>query len=465
MRRPQALVVAYNFPPNAAVGTMRTLRLVEQLVADPACWEVTVLTATPGTRMPHEPVDSALLERLPSGVRVLTAPVLRPVDRAQRAIRRFVPKAPAQVPGLPRADAQGASTPVSERPQSLARRAIDFVDTVTSIPDTESGWIAPAICRAIFARRLRPDVLYSTAPSWSAQIIGYVLARYWRCRWVADFRDPWARGPWREDRSAITLRSWQALEHRVVKRADAVVFNTRRTMNEFDSFYGPDVSGKLHLVRNGCDVQEFEGLSPHANAEFVLLHAGSLYGGRRPEVLFEAIASGVAGGWVDPRRFKLRLLGATPDSRSQAVVAKYGLDQAVEFTARVPRRQSLEAIASASALLLLQQGHALSVPAKTYEYLAAGRPILALTGDGETADVIRASGVGVVAPASDPEVVGQALQAVMEMARRGVSRPAPDVYDGAERARELVSILWNQAFAGDSTLVGAVAPTSKSRHA
>jgi glycosyltransferase involved in cell wall biosynthesis len=444
---------------------MRTLRLVEQLVADPAGWEVAVITATPNTRMPYEPVDPALVGRVPPAVRVLTAPALRPVDRATRAIRHLVPKAPAPAAGSQPVAAPAASTPASGQSRSLARQAIDLVDMVTSIPDAESGWIAPALCRAALARALRPDVLYSTAPSWSAQIIGYGLANYWRCRWVADFRDPWARGPWREDRPAFTLRSWQAMERRVVQRADAVVFNTRRAVQEFESFYGPDISDKLHLVRNGCDVHEFESLSGPANDEFVLLHAGSLYGGRRLEVLLAAIASGVANRWLDPQRFKLRLLGATPDPASAAIVEKYGLGRAVEFSPRVPRHQSLQEIAGASALLLLQQGHGLSVPAKTYEYLAAGRPILALTDDGETADVIRASGVGIVAQASDPDVVGQALRGVIEMARRGVSRPARNVYDGAERARELVSILRSQAFAGDATLAGAIAPTSKSRHA
>ena len=466
MRRPRALVVAYNFPPNAAVGTLRTLRLVEQLVADPGHWEVAVLTATPGTRMPHEPVDPALVERVPPGVRVLTAPVFRPVERAARTIRRVVPKATAPaVGGTQPVGVQAAATSSSTSSRSLARRTVDFIDTVTSIPDVESGWIAPAFCRAALSRGMRPDVLYSTAPSWSAQVIGYLLANYWRCRWVADFRDPWARGPWRTDKSPLTLRSWQALERRVVERADAVVFNTRRAVEEFVAFYGSGISDKLHLVRNGCDVHALEGLSGHASAEFVLLHAGSLYGGRRPEILFAAIASGIADGWLDPHRFKLRLLGATPDAGSAALVAQYGLGQAVEFSPRVPRQQSLQEIASASALLLLQQGHALSVPAKTYEYLAVGRPILALADDGETADVVRASGVGIVAPASDPQVVGQALRAVMEMARHGVSRPPRSTYDGAERARELVSILRNQAFAGDATLAGAVASTSKSRHA
>jgi hypothetical protein len=109
---------------------------------------------------------------------------------------------------------------------------------------------------------------------------------------------------------------------------------------------------------------------------------------------------------------------------------------------------------SASALLLLQPGHTVAVPAKLYEYLASGRPILAIAEEGETADVIRRSGAGAFAIATDEEAIIAALATVMRMARDGFEAPSRELYDGAVHAAETVRIL-DAVVRGDSQLAGA----------
>ena len=81
---PRVLVVACCFPPHAAIGTMRTLRVVRELHAR-GC-KVTVLTVDPGTYLPNTPTDAALLPLVPSEVRVIEAGALRPWNRLQRMI-------------------------------------------------------------------------------------------------------------------------------------------------------------------------------------------------------------------------------------------------------------------------------------------------------------------------------------------------------------------------------------------
>ena len=463
MTQRRALIVAYNFPPNAVVGTMRTLRLVEQLASEPDRWDVTVLTATSASHLPHEPVDPDLLERVPHHVRVCAAAVWRPLDLLARAVRRVAPRRAAT--DRPTTSTQGVVPSPTKVSTSLPRRAIDFVDTISSIPDSESGWIVPAVCRGlILSRRWRPDVIYSTAPSWSAQVVGYQLARMLGCRWVADFRDPWARGPWREGLAPLILASWRALERRVVQRADVLVLNTQLAREEFARFYGPAVAGKLHVVTNGCDVGELTSITRRPSDRFVLLHAGSLYGGRNSDTLVKAIASAIGRGAIARDAVRVRLLGASPDCQMATTARVLGLGDVVECVPRVARRESLEQMASASALLLLQPGHALSVPAKTYEYLATGRPILALADEGETATVVRESGVGVVAPAHDLVAVESGLLAVMALARLGVPAPDRTMFDGALRARELAHLLTSVTSSADATVPATVVASPRGSH-
>ncbi len=80
------LVVACNFPPDASVGTMRTLRLVRHLVTEG--WAVDVLTVAPEGFRPGTVTDPALLTKVPPAVTVLRARPLRPFERLAGALKR-----------------------------------------------------------------------------------------------------------------------------------------------------------------------------------------------------------------------------------------------------------------------------------------------------------------------------------------------------------------------------------------
>ena len=444
---------------------MRTLRVVQQLAA--AGWDVTVVTSDPRTFRPGTPVDEALLGRVPENVRVVRAPVFRGVESPKGLVKRRMRKsgpgtgpAPAgeRPPATPEPDpgcvgdaearfrwpdrAFGAA-----RKKSALSRLIDVLDAALAIPDHEAGWVMPAIRQGLAASwGRRPDVLYSSAPPWTGQIVARALAVMLRCPWVADFRDPWSRAPWRGDRFRFAIRAAAMLERLVVRRADRILFVARGNCTDFAGHYGPRVASKFRVIPNGCDPREFEALTdppavPHDT--FVLLHAGSLYAGRSPVPLLRAIAAAVRQGVVDVTRFRLRFLGQVGLTSFDLMQSarELGLEEIIELVPRVPREQSLQAMRSASCLLLLQPGHTVSVPGKLYEYLASGRPILSVAEEGETADTVRRSGLGVsVTPENEAGLV-EALARVMGMARGKAAMPPRELYDGMLGAAEAVRIL------------------------
>jgi glycosyltransferase involved in cell wall biosynthesis len=439
---PRALVVAYDFPPHGAIGTMRTLRLVRQLRADG--WQVTVLTGDPETYLPGTPVDPTLLQQIPPGVRVLSVRARRPVAAVYRALERSRPERPRA-----RERDRSVSPAARRRPaeQSRLRKTIgwlkDGIDATLEIPDKECAWIAPAVARGLrdMLAHGRPDVIYSTAPPWSGQVVGLALALVCRRPWMADFRDPWARAPWREWR--VALRRWAAarLERLVMARADRVVFVTQANRAEYAAYYGSAAAGRMELIPNGCDPSDFEGIPlPQQREHSVLLHAGALYGGRTPVPVLRAVAAACRRGTLAASRFRLRFLGhISPGLDVEGECRRLGIEDVVEIVPRVTRVESLGAMRSASALLLIQTGTTVSVPGKAYEYLAAGRPILALTEDGETADLVRASGIGVVArPQDPPEVLEAALTRVIALASSGLVPAPAALFDGRAHARTAV---------------------------
>lgn len=451
----RVLVVAYAFPPHAAIGAMRTLRVVRRLAEEG--WDVTVLTAEPRTYRPGTPVDEALLDRVPGNIRIVRADTFRGVDAlkgvVKKILRRWGPAGQQSSSGAPRSE--------SRTPRGAAGRALNVIDAALAIPDHQSGWLIPAVARGLAASwRHRPDVLYSSAPPWTGHVVAGVLATSLRCRWVADFRDPWSRAPWRGDRFPFAMNAAGALERAVVRHADRILFVAHGNRDDFAAHYGPAVASKFQVIPNGCDPAEFEQLkrpSVSGDGPFVLLHAGSIYAGRTPVPLLKAIADMVRRGAIDPSRFRLRFLGAVglESVDLTGMCREIGLEQIVEFVPRVAREQSLRAMVSASALLLLQPGHTVSVPGKLYEYLAAGRPILAIAEEGEIAELVRSSGIGISVPPDSEAAIESALESIIRKSRADVEPPPRELFDGTVGAAQVAAVL--QAVVGRSDSPASVA--------
>jgi len=447
--RPHVLVVAYCFPPEGSIGTQRTLRLVRELTARQ--WDVTVLTGTLATYPASSPIDRDLVDRVPPGVEVVRAPVLRPFDRASASIDSGRPK---------------ASSDQGPRKISRLREGKRQLQALLRIPDQHVGWILPAVAKGIAAGLRRPpDVLYSTAPPWTGQLVARALASALGCPWVADFRDPWARAPWREGWQPAARRAAAVFERSIVGRADAVVFTTRTNMEEFSQHYGAATAAKFHLVRNGCDRDEFEGLVPlPGDGRFTMLHAGSLYGGRKPTALFAALAALRDRGVVDARSFCFRQIGRVALAGFDMAEERdrRGLQGMVEILPAQPRRDILREMISASCLLLLQPGTTVSIPGKLFEYLTAGRPILALAEEGETSDIVRESGRGIAVLPEDQPQIENAIEQLLKNARRAHA-PAIADGDGELRTRELARVLESVCRAPLPSCAPAASPEGRTR--
>jgi glycosyltransferase involved in cell wall biosynthesis len=158
-----------------------------------------------------------------------------------------------------------------------------------------------------------------------------------------------------------------------------------------------------------------------------IVHAGELYLGRDPRPFLDALS--------DLKRspdaaWRLCFLGRT-DAGSydlEAEIRKRGLEAQVELGGQVSYEQSLYDMARASILLLLDSpGRRSGVPAKLYEYLGAGRPILALAEpDSDTAWVLRESGVPHrIAPPADRAKIRESLVDLIQR-MRGQNVPSTD---------------------------------------
>jgi glycosyltransferase involved in cell wall biosynthesis len=278
--------------------------------------------------------------------------------------------------------------------------------SILAVPDVWLGWLPWGVAAGRHVvNNDRPDVIYSTSPFATAHLIAFRLARVSRLPWVADFRDPWFEDTPEPGAPAGRLyrRIDRFLERSVVERCAHVVTSTTQLAEHLRKRYPYLPREKITTIENGYDDADFQGISTSGERRrerFAIVHAGSINAEfRDPRPLFRALGRAIDKGKVDRHRVEVRFLGSGAYGQSEAIraeLAMTGLQEQIEFTARLPYDETLRQIGRADLLLLLQASAdtVALVPAKLYEYLRARKPVLALVYPGATSEVLSATGGG-----------------------------------------------------------------------
>jgi len=278
------------------------------------------------------------------------------------------------------------------------------------VPDASVTWNLTAIPAAVrIVHREGIDAVITTSPPGSIHFVGAAAKQATGARWLADLRDPLVANPHRRADTAAT-RARQAanqqLARLVARRADAISCVSDAIAEEIRDL---DARGIVRTIANGCDFEDFAGLEYGPSKRFRITHAGSFFGKRDPRPFLQALHdSGVDA--------VARFVG---DFRSsdRDWADSLGLGDRLELIPYAPRGESLRLQRDSEALLLLVPdagGRGRGVlSGKVFEYLAAGRPILAVVPpDGAAAELIRQTGAGVVVAPGDVEGIVAALRAL-----------------------------------------------------
>lgn len=360
---------------------------------------------------------------------------------------------PAQESGV--AKSRSSSHVHAPRLQPLRLFAKNTRDLFLATPDKNVAWCLPTLRKAMtMVRQHQPDAILTSGPPHSTHMIGLALKRLTGTAWVADFRDPWARRPWGpKSENPWGQRLLGRIERRCVQQADRIILNTLRMRDDFRAHYGDLRPEQFVAIPNGCDPHLASEIgafcleqSGHSQRtlprKFVLCHPGSLYRMRDPRPLVKAIAALRSEGVG----VELEQIGTCdPNFELATCIAEHDLTEQIRLHPPVPHRECLHQMAFADAFVLLQPGTSTQVPGKVFEMICFGKPILALTDEGETADLVRRYGLGVVADASSERSIVTAVREVMSQQavfsdRSRWERVRLD-YDGVSLTRHLAETL------------------------
>ena len=370
----RVMIVCSSFPPVNATAVHRTVALCRRLAA--SGHGITVLTMPPA---PRQDVDPALARRVPAGVRVIRTPPWFEPGRGRLALRS------ARRPPRLR-ETQPASAGVAAHGLSAVR---SWFSDWLSMPDSRVGWLVPAVWSALCeARQSRPDVIYSTAPMWTAHLVGMCLSRLLDRPWVADCRDPWHANPFRAFRHAAHRRVDAWLEGRMVARAAFVICSTGPARDELACRY-PAGAERIVAIPNGYDAEEIEAIRQSANCDSDgvcrFAHAGTFYGPRSPLPLMAAMTLLARRRPGLRSRVRLCLIGQDHYEGSSLadLAGRLGIQDMVEISGPLPRDEALRRVYEANVAVVC--GHSgpaadLQIPRKFYEYVGLGKPTLVTSG-------------------------------------------------------------------------------------
>ena len=283
-------------------------------------------------------------------------------------------------------------------------------------PDRWAPWIAGAAWAGwATAKRHRPHAIWATFPIPSALLAALLLHKVSGIPLIADLRDPLVYESWPVHRWDRHVYRW--LERKVVRAASAVVVTTPGAAAMYRSRYPEYDSGKFHVIANGIEDASPDSVPEpsvdDASKTITLVHSGVMeMPDRSPLAFFDALRLMRERGQLPKRALRIVLRGAGSEESYAEAARMRGVDSIVQLLPHVSRGQAMKEVAAASALLLFQGPECnRQIPAKAYEYLASGKPIIGLMHpDGDTHALVQGGwGVPYAADMNSPQHISSML--------------------------------------------------------
>jgi len=415
------LFVSPHFPPDSAAGTHRARLLAPRLREHG--WEPTILAVDPSAS--DGALDEALGDSVPPDLRVVPVPawparLTRPLGIGDLGLRAF---------------------------EGLWREATHLLS------------------------RERFDVLLVTVYPTYPALLGPLLKRRFKVRFVLDYQDPWV-GAWGltvgpGGGGAPDLKSrasrWLAmqLEPRALRAADAVTAVSAATYEQAFERYGIAPPNTVAELPIGWDERDSAFLCTHSRRTAPSIPQGDglvhlAYVGTLLPTGVDTLRA-VCAGWAAWRaedaagaeRLRLHFVGTSNQraggtARALPVAREFGLvDLITERPDRVDYFDALRTLRDAHAVLLMGSNEPHYTPSKLYPAMVSGRPLLAVYHEASSATPMlrrfgRRPSVRLVSY-DDARPVGAFVEAIAADLRDLVERPFVDRDDIDRRALDAVS--------------------------
>ncbi len=371
------LMIAYSFPPAGGPGVQRTSKFVKYLRN--YGWEPVVLTRD-DVNMPLR--DESLIKDIPDNTKIIRTKAW---------------------------DLTPSSGIIGLMGKFISRKLL--------IPDSERLW-------EIFSRKTAEKVIeshniqliYTTSLPYSSHLMAsHLKKKYPHIPWVADFRDEWTNNPYILDNpyNPIRMSIERKMEKKVLRTADCLITNTPIMLKNFieNNRDITDLKDRFFVIPNGYDPDDFKHvhLGPSSaissNDSFTITYTGSFYGRRKPDIFFNALGQLIAENKINKDNIHVKLIGNFKTEQIDQILEKYALKGVVDILPYMDHDQCILNMAASDCLLLIEgagPGAEAFYTGKVFEYMVAGRPILAIIPQhGAAAQLIKETNTGLISDCTD----------------------------------------------------------------
>jgi len=256
----------------------------------------------------------------------------------------------------------------------------------------------------------RPDVVFCTSPPLPGAWAAAVAARAQRVPYILDVRDLWpaAASALGELSNARMIRALERVERWLYRSAGGVTATTRPFCRHIDAIASRPVAH--HLPNGALDALLELPARPPPPKGFVVGYAGNLGIAQGLGIVLDAAAL------LRDTQVRFRLVGAGPlREELERQIANLRLDN-VTLEPPVPTERIGHFLQSCHALLVPLRDQPLLgdfIPSKVYDAMAVGRPVICAAGR-EAAELVEATGCGVVVPPEDGSALAAEITALAD---------------------------------------------------
>lgn len=421
------MIITYYWPPSGGGGVQRWLKFAKYLPE--FGWEPIIFT-------PENPdfdqKDESLLKDIPPDIEVLKFPIWEPYGIFKKLSGRKELR-------------QGQV--LDEGKTTFFGKLAIWVRGNLFIPDPRKFWVKPSVeYLDSILKTNEIKTIITTGPPHSVHLIGLNLRmKNPSISWVADFRDPWSS--W-DILDKLRLSSWARRQHRklesnVFKVSTKVLTVSESWKEGFKSLGARNVE----VITNGYDADDIPEPRETSDEKFRVCHAGMLNELRNPTSLWQVLADLTEEDPQFKSSLRISLVGILSRGVTEFIRGVMGGNENLELEGYVAHEEVFSRYNDSAVLLLIlndsknASGH---LPGKLFEYMALGKPILAI-GDtnGDAARIIKEYNLGEIANPNDSKAIKSCIQSIYAKWKNGdVSDSKPtDHFDRRNLTAKLARLL------------------------
>ena len=391
------LYIIYYWPPCGGISVVRNLKFVKYMRE--FGWEP-VVYAPENANYPI--LDPTTFKDIPAGTEVLKTPAREPFGVFNI------------LQGKNKDDKVQDVFLVRDKEPGFVHKLAVWVRGNFFIPDARMLWINPSVKYLLQYLKENPvDAIISYGPPHSMHRIAYKIKKETGLPWIADFQDPWTQIDYFEKfmLTPFARNKHKNQEQEVLKAADKVVMVSKSWQEDLAELGGREVE----YIPFGFDEDDFKNVAPLQSNKFIISHFGTLGLDRNPQQLWKILAEIANENPEFKNDLQIALAGSI-DYTIFEEIENHGLKDNLLNLKQLTKDKVMQwMLSSGMLLLLLNKGFGEyntkgRIPAKLFEYIGSGKPILTLGGTySDVAQILKETNTGLTYTYEDTTALKQAV--------------------------------------------------------